>query len=102
MGLPRAKVETDLTNWRRRSGWTDIKDQYADGSREKMQRLIEKVERGKEKREVVYAAVDQMKGYLRREEEEKVGDWVLEVSMGFRVSTSSPVFAPLSQLILHR
>jgi hypothetical protein len=45
-----------------------------------MRLLIEKVESGQEKRKGVREAVEKMKAYLERREEERVGDWVKEVS----------------------
>ncbi|ORY27876.1 hypothetical protein BCR39DRAFT_559770 [Naematelia encephala] len=79
-GIPRSKVDSDLTNWRRRAGWTDLKDQWANGDRKKMCQLIEKVEAGEEKRKAVVKAVEGVKSYLRREEEERVGDWVHQLT----------------------
>lgn len=79
-GIPRSKIDSDMTNWRRRAGWTDIKDSWANSSRDAMRVLIEKVESGQEKRKGVREAVEKMKAYLERREEERVGDWVKEVS----------------------
>lgn len=79
-GIPRSKIDSDMTNWRRRAGWTDIKDNWANGSRDAMRLLIERVESGQEKRKGVREAVEKMKAYLERREEERVGDWVKEVS----------------------
>lgn len=79
-GIPRSKIDSDMTNWRRRAGWTDIKDNWANGSRDAMRVLIEKVESGQERRKGVREAVEKMKAYLERREEERVGDWVKEVS----------------------
>jgi len=80
-GCPRSKVDSDLTNWRRRSGWTDIKDRWAGGDKAKMKRLIEDVEGGLERREEVVEEVERMRGYLERRDQERVGDWVHEVSL---------------------
>ena len=76
----RSKIDSDLTNWRRRAGWTDIKDKFAQKSKDRMRTLIERVESGKECRKDVLDAVEGMKAYLERRREEKVGDWVHEVS----------------------
>ena len=79
-GFARTKIDSDLTNWRRRAGWTEIKDTYARGSRKDMQTLMERVELGTERNKAVLDAVEKMRAYLERREEEKVGDWVKEVS----------------------
>ena len=79
-GIPRAKIDSDMTNWRRRAGWTDIKDRWAGGDKARMRRLIEGVEHGEEARGEVREEVERMKGYLERREGEKVGEWVHEVS----------------------
>lgn len=80
-GCPRSKVDSDLTNWRRRAGWTDIKDRWVNGDKAKMKRLIEDVEGGHERRGEVVEEVERMRGYLERREEERVGDWVHEVGL---------------------
>lgn len=80
-GCPRSKVDSDLTNWRRRAGWTDIKDRWAGGDKAKMKRLIEDVEAENERRGEVVEEVERMRGYLERREEERVGDWVHEVGL---------------------
>lgn len=79
-GIAKNKIDSDMTNWRRRAGWTDIKDTYADRDKMKMKRLIEAVESGKEKRKVVIEAVEKMRAYLERREEYGVGSWVWSVS----------------------
>ena len=68
-----------MTNWRRRAGWTDIKDHFAGGDKDAVAGVIEMVEDGQEKRKEVREAVERMKAYLERREEERVGDWVKEV-----------------------
>lgn len=80
-GVPRSKVDSDLTNWRRRAGWTDIKDRWAEGDKARMRRLIEGYEEGLEGREEVVEEIERMRGYLERREEERVGDWVHEVGL---------------------
>lgn len=79
-GIAKNKIDSDMTNWRRRAGWTDIKDTYADRDKVKMQRLIEAVQAGKEKRTAVIEAVEKMRAYLERREEYGVGSWVYSVS----------------------
>ena len=79
-GFARTKIDSDLTNWRRRAGWTELKDTYARGSRKDMQALMERVESGTEQTMAVLDAVEKMRAYLERREEEKVGEWVKEVS----------------------
>ncbi|ORX40295.1 hypothetical protein BD324DRAFT_617207 [Kockovaella imperatae] len=80
LGVDRKKVDSDLTNWRRRAGWTDIKDTYCDKSRVLMKELMERVESGEETDQDILDAVENMKAYLERREEEKVGDWVHELA----------------------
>ncbi len=80
-GVPRSKIDSDLTNWRRRAGWTDIKDRWAERDKAKMRRLIEGYEEGAEMREEVVEEIQRMRGYLERREEERVGDWVHEVGL---------------------
>ncbi|OCF62260.1 hypothetical protein L486_01928 [Kwoniella mangroviensis CBS 10435] len=79
-GITRNKVDSDLTNFRRRAGWTDLMNRFCGGDRDKMKRLIERVESGREQREEVLKSVQRMKDYLGRKEEERVGDWVKEVT----------------------
>ncbi|WWC95867.1 hypothetical protein V866_002734 [Kwoniella sp. B9012] len=79
-GITRNKVDSDLTNFRRRAGWTDLMNRFCGGDRDKMKRLIERVENGREEREEVLKSVQRMKDYLGRKEEERVGDWVREVT----------------------
>ena len=78
--VPQSKISSDLTNWRRRAGWTDIKDKWAEGDKGKMRVLIEEFEAGIERREEVIQEIERMKGYLERREDERVGAWVHEVS----------------------
>ncbi|WWD04635.1 hypothetical protein V865_002706 [Kwoniella europaea PYCC6329] len=79
-GITRNKVDSDLTNFRRRAGWTDLMNRFCGGDRDKMKRLIERVESGREEREEVLKSVQRMKDYLGRKEEGRVGDWVREVT----------------------
>nr|ACZ51528.1 Sxi1 [Kwoniella heveanensis] len=78
-GITRAKVDSDLTNFRRRAGWTEIMNEWCGGDRNKMRKLIERVESGKEDEdEELVRRVQAVKEYLTRKEEERVGDWVRE------------------------
>ena len=79
-GLPRNKIDSDMTNWRRRAGWTEVKDKFARGDKHRMKQLIERVDEGREQRQEVCEAVERIKVYLERREEESVGDWVHDVS----------------------
>ncbi|OCF30973.1 hypothetical protein I316_07380 [Kwoniella heveanensis BCC8398] len=91
-GITRAKVDSDLTNFRRRAGWTEIMNEWCGGDRNKMRKLIERVESGKEDEdEELVRRVQAVKEYLTRKEEERVGDWVREdvwpVSLSFTRSS---------------
>ncbi|WWC88895.1 uncharacterized protein L201_003810 [Kwoniella dendrophila CBS 6074] len=80
-GITRNKVDSDLTNFRRRSGWTEIMQTFAGGDRDKMKKLIERVQSGKENNnKELLEKIEGMKDYLGRREEERVGDWVREVT----------------------
>lgn len=78
--MQRGKVDSDLTNYRRRAGWTDIMNMWCGGDRNAMKKLMEKVERGKEQRKEILDAVQGCKDYLTMKESNRVGDWVKEVS----------------------
>nr|ACZ51520.1 Sxi1 [Kwoniella heveanensis] len=91
-GITRAKVDSDLTNFRRRAGWTEIMNEWCGGDRNKMRKLIERVESGQEDEdEELVRRVQAVKEYLTRKEEERVGDWVREdvwlVSLSFTRSS---------------
>ncbi|WVQ96888.1 hypothetical protein IAU59_003995 [Kwoniella sp. CBS 9459] len=108
-GITRAKVDSDLTNFRRRAGWTEIMNEYCGGDRQKMRKLIERVEGGEERDEDLVRRVEGVKEYLTRKEEERVGDWVREVTAlvpSFKLdagSTSSPSTASTTaKLLKHR
>lgn len=45
-----------------------------------MRKLVQGVERGTERNQGIVEEVEKMRGYLERREEERVGDWVHEVS----------------------
>ncbi|ODO01403.1 hypothetical protein I350_06222 [Cryptococcus amylolentus CBS 6273] len=79
-GIARNKVDSDLTNFRRRAGWTDILNKWADGNREKMRKLVDRVASGKEKRQEVLKAVEKCQDYLTERETKRVGDWVNEIA----------------------
>ncbi|WRT67572.1 uncharacterized protein IL334_004544 [Kwoniella shivajii] len=79
-GITKNKVDSDLTNFRRRSGWTDLMNRFCASDREKMRKFIDKVEAGKERRDEVLMRVKAMKEYLGGKEGERVGDWVQEVT----------------------
>ncbi|WVR06170.1 hypothetical protein IAU60_003200 [Kwoniella sp. DSM 27419] len=79
-GITRAKVDSDLTNFRRRSGWTDLLNKHAGGDRDKMRRLVDRVLHGRESKQDVLDRVAGIQEYLGRKEEERVGDWVKEVA----------------------
>nr|ADO17677.1 Sxi1 [Tremella mesenterica] len=70
------KLDSDLVNWRRRSGWANVRDKYCGGNKHRTKRLIEDVSSGKERRKEVLRDVEKVRAYLERREEERVGDWV--------------------------
>lgn len=77
--ITRKKLESDLTNWRRRSEWTDIMNTYCRGNKELMRHLIEDIESGKDVGEEVMERYERMKGYLEKRDEQ-AGEWVFQVS----------------------
>lgn len=79
-GLTRKSIEEHLTNWRRRSRWTELMHLYGGGSREGMKALIEGVERGEETRADVLERVEGVRAYVEERARERLGDWVKEVS----------------------
>ncbi|WWC70543.1 uncharacterized protein I206_104494 [Kwoniella pini CBS 10737] len=79
-GITVKKVDSDLTNFRRRSGWTECMQRFCGGDRDKMKKMIERVIAGKEERLEVIDSVEGIKDYLGKREEERVGDWVREIT----------------------
>ncbi|TYJ57419.1 hypothetical protein B9479_001959 [Cryptococcus floricola] len=92
-GIARGKVDSDLTNFRRRAGWTDILNKWADGNREKMRKLMDRVASGKEKRQEVLMAVEKCQDYLTERETKRVGDWVNEIA---KATASEPAASKAS------
>ncbi|WVQ72905.1 hypothetical protein IAR50_002467 [Cryptococcus sp. DSM 104548] len=88
-GIARSKVDSDLTNFRRRAGWTNILNKWADGNREKMRRLMERVASGEEKRQEVLKAVEKCEDYLTEKETKRVGDWVNEIAKATATETDA-------------
>ncbi|WVQ80603.1 hypothetical protein IAT38_002708 [Cryptococcus sp. DSM 104549] len=90
-GIARSKVDSDLTNYRRRAGWTAILNEWCSGDRDAMRRLIDKVEAGKEKRQEVLDAVQGCKDYLTMKEEKTVrNDLLSNIRQAGRSSASKP------------
>lgn len=85
-GIARPKIDSDLTNWRRRTGWTDVRNKYGDGDKEKTKEVIERVLNGEDDREDLVEAVEKMKSYLKREREFAAGDWIKKVSDAVSIS----------------
>jgi hypothetical protein len=79
LGVKKSKIDSDLTNWRRRSGWTEMKDKYCGGDKAMMKSMIEGVESGSEQRAIAVEQVEKMKAYLEKREEKECGSWVTEV-----------------------
>lgn len=76
--ISRRKLESDLTNWRRRSEWTEIMNTYCNGDKGLMQRMIEDVESGKDVGDEIRGRYDRMRAYLEKRDEQ-AGEWVAEV-----------------------
>ncbi|ODN95889.1 hypothetical protein L198_04508 [Cryptococcus wingfieldii CBS 7118] len=93
-GIARGKVDSDLTNFRRRAGWTDILNKWADGNREKMRKLMDRVASGKEKRQEVLKAVEKCQDYLTERETKRIGDWVNEIA---KATASEPASSAASK-----
>ena len=85
-GIPLSKIDSDLTNWRRRSGWAEIRKIYAKGSKEKMKSLLLRVERGEDTRPDLLDRIEGIRRYMDKESD-KVGDWVHEVSPSWTISS---------------
>lgn len=80
-GITRAKVDSDMTNWRRRSGWTDMMVRFSGGDREVMREMIEYLEStGRERVGGVEGAVDGVRRYLMGEGPRVEVGWVETVS----------------------
>lgn len=78
--ITRKKLESDLTNWRRRSEWTDIMNTYCSGNKTLMQKMIEDLESGRvDVGEEIRGRYERMKGYLEKRDEQ-AGEWVFQVS----------------------
>jgi len=76
--ITRRKLESDLTNWRRRSDWTDIMNTYCGGDKGSMKTMISAIERGEERDEELLARFGRMKAYLEKRDEQ-AGEWVYQV-----------------------
>lgn len=80
--ITRRKLESDLTNWRRRSDWTDMMNTYCGGDKGAMGRMIDAIERGEERDEGLLERFGRMKMYLEKKDEQ-AGEWVLQVGSVF-------------------
>ncbi|EIW66711.1 hypothetical protein TREMEDRAFT_57675, partial [Tremella mesenterica DSM 1558] len=58
------KLDSDLVNWRRRSGWANVRDKYCGGNKHRTERLIEDVLSGKERRKEILRDVEKVRAYL--------------------------------------
>jgi hypothetical protein len=79
-----------LTNWRRRSDWTEIMNVYCAGDKGAMRRLVECVESGEEKDSTLLERFGRMRAYLEKRDEQP-GEWVLKVSYWLTVINTSSV-----------
>jgi hypothetical protein len=75
-------IETDLTNYRRRSGWTEFKNNHCNGNLEKTKSLIWSWMSGERVSDAVRKDLEEMKAYVERKEATKVGDWIDTVRLG--------------------
>jgi hypothetical protein len=78
--ITRRKLESDLTNWRRRSDWTDIMNTYCGGDKGAMKRMVGCIERGEEKDGELLERFGRMRAYLEKRDEQ-AGEWVHQVSL---------------------
>jgi len=76
--ITRRKLESDLTNWRRRSDWTDIMNTYCGGDKGSMKTMISVIECGEERDVELLARFGRMKAYLEKRDEQ-AGEWVYQV-----------------------
>ena len=76
--ITRRKLESDLTNWRRRSDWTDIMNTYCGGDKSAMRTMVAAIERGEERDVELLARFGRMKAYLEKRDEQ-AGEWVYQV-----------------------
>ncbi|KAL1408402.1 hypothetical protein Q8F55_005214 [Vanrija albida] len=64
MGVTVRNVDSHFTNWRRRSNWNNIKQNWAHGTKSGMANLIKRYESGEETREEVRDLIQKMKAYF--------------------------------------
>ncbi|BEJ13851.1 hypothetical protein CspHIS471_0310250 [Cutaneotrichosporon sp. HIS471] len=76
LGVPIRNIDTQFTNWRRRTGWSHVKKAWAGNTREGMSALLSRYESGEEFRPEVCAAISRMTRYL---EEDIAGSWVAKI-----------------------
>lgn len=76
--ITRRKLESDLTNWRRRSDWTDIMNTYCGGDKGAMKVMVGCIERGEERDVELLERYGRMKAYLEKRDEQ-AGEWVYQV-----------------------
>jgi len=78
--ITRRKLESDLTNWRRRSDWTDIMNTYCGGDKGAMRTMVAAIERGEERDGELLERFGRMRAYLEKRDEQ-AGEWVHKVSL---------------------
>lgn len=77
LGLKPRTIDSHLTNWRRRSGWANIKDLWGGGTRAGMRILIERYQQGFEARLEARRGIQQMSAYF--DSSQQMGDWLAQV-----------------------
>lgn len=86
MGTTMRAIDSHLTNWRRRAGWSEIKRKWGGNCKDGMIALVTAYNSGEEQRPDVRAAIKSMRGYF---EDCKVGDWVQEVREYLRAANDA-------------
>lgn len=77
LGTTTRNIDSHMTNWRRRAGWTAIKKKWTDGTKDGMRTLVNSYFSKEETRPDVRSAIKKMCDYL---DDSQVGDWMTEVS----------------------
>jgi hypothetical protein len=108
LGVPVRNINGQFTNWRRRTGWSRIKKEWAGNTHEGMSTLLSRYTAGTESRPDVRAAIRRMTQYL---EDDTAGQWINTVSStclalltrlrSFRGTLSTPPLPPADPPVCH-
>jgi hypothetical protein len=96
LGVPVRNINGQFTNWRRRTGWSRIKKEWAGNTHEGMSTLLSRYTAGTESRPDVRAAIRRMTQYL---EDDTAGQWINTI-LSRNVEHSSPSSSRSSSLSL--